>query len=62
MKSNTRFKKNTKGIECLNCNQPITIADNFCSNCGQVNDTKPLSLKQYISELLGGFLLLILGL
>jgi len=55
MKSNTRFKKNTKGIECLNCSQPITIADNFCSNCGQVNDTKPLSLKQYISELLGGF-------
>ncbi len=55
MKSNTRFKKNTKGIECLNCKQPLITADNFCSNCGQVNDTKPLSLKQYISELLGGF-------
>jgi hypothetical protein len=55
MKSNTRFKKNTKGIECLNCKQPITTRDNFCSNCGQVNDTKPLSLKQYITELLGGF-------
>ncbi len=55
MKSNSRFKKNIKGIECLNCKQPIASVDNFCSNCGQVNDTKPLSLKQYISELLGGF-------
>lgn len=55
MKSNTRFKKNTKGIECLNCEQPISNVDNFCSNCGQVNDTKPLSIKQYITELLGGF-------
>lgn len=55
MKSNSRFKKNTKGIECLNCKQPIASVDNFCSNCGQVNDTKPLSLKQYVSELLGGF-------
>lgn len=55
MKSNTRFNKNTKGIECLNCEQPISGVDNFCSNCGQVNDTKPLSIKQYITELLGGF-------
>jgi len=55
MKSNTRFTKNKKGIECLNCKQPISTTDNFCSNCGQVNDTKPLSLIQYITELLGGF-------
>jgi len=54
MKSKTRFKKNSKGIECLNCKQPINTVDNFCSNCGQVNDTKPLSIKQYITELLGG--------
>ncbi len=55
MKSNTRFNKNKRGIECLNCYQPISHRDNFCSNCGQVNDTKPLSIKQYITELLGGF-------
>ncbi|WP_415859565.1 zinc-ribbon domain-containing protein [Aureibaculum sp. 2210JD6-5] len=36
MKSTTRFSKNKRGIECLNCNQPISDKDNFCSNCGQV--------------------------
>lgn len=55
MKSNTRFKKNTKGIECLNCHQPLNSTDNFCSNCGQVNDLKPLSIQQYISEFFSGF-------
>ncbi|HFS66834.1 MAG TPA: DUF3667 domain-containing protein, partial [Flavobacteriia bacterium] len=29
--------------------------DNFCSNCGQVNDLKPLSIKQYLREFLSGF-------
>jgi hypothetical protein len=29
--------------------------DNFCSNCGQVNDLKPLSIKQYLTEFLSGF-------
>lgn len=55
MKSNTRFNNNKKGIDCLNCKLPVFKYDNFCSYCGQVNDTRPLSLKQYISELLGGF-------
>ena len=54
MKSNTRFNSTTKGTECLNCKQPISNKDNFCSNCGQVNDLKPLSIKQYLSELLAG--------
>ena len=55
MKSNTRFKNNKKGIECLNCKQPLSQRDNFCSNCGQVNDLKPLSIKQYLREFLSGF-------
>lgn len=55
MKSITRFKKNKQGITCLNCEQPISDRDKFCSNCGQVNDTSPLSLKQYFSEYLAGF-------
>ncbi len=55
MKSTTRFTKNKKGIECLNCNQPISDNDNFCSNCGQVNDELPLSIKQFISEFFSGF-------
>jgi arsenate reductase-like glutaredoxin family protein len=55
MKSNTRFNNNLRGIECLNCKQPISNRDNFCSNCGQVNDLKPLSIKQYLNEFLSGF-------
>ena len=55
MKSTTRFNKNERGIECLNCKQPISNNDNFCSNCGQVNDELPLSIKQFISEFFSGF-------
>jgi hypothetical protein len=55
MKSNTRFKDNKRGYECLNCKQPLGSSDNFCSNCGQVNDLKPLSIKQYLKEFLSGF-------
>lgn len=55
MKSTTRFSKNKKGIECLNCKQPISDNDNFCSNCGQVNDELPLSIKQFVSEFFSGF-------
>lgn len=55
MKSKTRFKSNTRGIVCQNCQQPLSSQDNFCSNCGQVNDLKPLSIKQFLKELLSGF-------
>jgi hypothetical protein len=55
MKSTTRFTKNIRGIECLNCGQPISENDNFCSNCSQVNDELPLSIKQFISEFFAGF-------
>ncbi|MBJ2174885.1 DUF3667 domain-containing protein [Aureibaculum sp. A20] len=55
MKSTTRFSKNIRGIECLNCKQPLSDSDNFCSNCGQVNDLQPLSVKQFFSEFFSGF-------
>ena len=55
MKSTTRFNLNKRGITCLNCEQPISDNDNFCSNCGQVNDELPLSIKQFISEFFSGF-------
>lgn len=55
MKSTTRFSKNKRGIECLNCKQPISDSDNFCSNCGQVNDLKPISIEQFFTEFFSGF-------
>ncbi len=55
MKSVTRFNNNFRGTVCLNCNQLINKDDNFCPNCGQVNDKNPISVKQYFSEYLSGF-------
>ena len=55
MKSITRFTKNIRGNECLNCKTPISEEDNFCSKCGQVNDINRLSVKQYISVYLEDF-------
>jgi hypothetical protein len=55
MKSITRFTKNIRGNECLNCKTPISEGDNFCSQCGQVNDINRLSVKQYISVYLEDF-------
>jgi len=55
MKSVTRFNSNFRGTVCLNCNQLISEEDNFCPNCGQVNDKNPVSVKQYFSEYLSGF-------
>lgn len=55
MKSITRFTKNIRGNECLNCQSPISYEDNFCPNCGQVNDMKKISLAQYFSAYLEDF-------
>ncbi len=55
MKSITRFTKNIRGNECLNCRTHISEEDNFCSQCGQVNDMNRLSVKQYISVYLEDF-------
>jgi hypothetical protein len=56
MKSTIHFSKNKRGLECLNCGQPLRGDENFCSECGQVNDEIPLSIKQFISEFFAGFL------
>lgn len=55
MKSITRFTKNLHGNKCLNCERELSLEDNFCPRCGQVNDTHRLSIKQYFSEYLSGF-------
>lgn len=55
MKSITRFTKNIHGDKCLNCENPLSEKDNFCPQCGQVNDTKKISLKQYFSTYFDDF-------
>jgi len=55
MKSTTRFKSNKKGTKCLNCDHSMLITDNFCPECGQVNDENTISLKQCFTKTLSGF-------
>jgi len=55
MKSNTRFNKNKKGLECLNCGYPLNGDENFCANCSQVNDERRINIKDYFSGFFANF-------
>lgn len=46
---------NHKGLECLNCGQPMHGDENFCPHCGQHNDTRRVSIKEIILHFFGGF-------
>lgn len=48
-------KIQTKGLECLNCMQPLKGDENFCSFCGQKNTIKQLSFSNFLSNLFSGF-------
>ena len=53
----TKFTSNKhKGLECLNCGQPLLRNENFCSYCGQKNITNKLSLSRFFNSLFEGFL------
>lgn len=45
-----------KGLECLNCGQPLTGNENFCSYCGQKNATNKLTFGNFINSIFAGFL------
>lgn len=47
--------KQVKGLECLNCGQPLTGNENFCSYCGQKNTIKKLSFRVFINNIFSGF-------
>ncbi|GGK36146.1 MULTISPECIES: DUF3667 domain-containing protein [Flavobacteriaceae] len=44
-----------KGLDCLNCGQPQTGNENFCSYCGQKNSTKKLSFGVFVNNIFSGF-------
>jgi len=44
-----------KGLECLNCGQPLLGTENFCSYCGQKNTTRKLTFNNFISNIFSGF-------
>ena len=53
--SNRRHFK-YRSIECQNCGQPLDLSDVYCPYCSQLNTTKPISLKDFITEFLGSII------
>ncbi len=50
-----KFKpRHIKGLECLNCTQPLLGNENFCSYCGQKNTIKKLSFGVFLNNLFEG--------
>jgi len=52
------FKPKKLKIEnpaCLNCGQPFTGHERFCSFCGQKNSSKKLSFGLFVNNLISGF-------
>lgn len=50
IKSTSRKAMRYRGIACLNCGHPLDLSDRYCAYCGQLNTTKRLTLKDFISE------------
>ena len=50
VKSNSRKATKYRGVECLNCGQPLDLSDVYCPYCSQLNSTKQLSFKDFFGE------------
>ncbi|MBK7093585.1 MAG: DUF3667 domain-containing protein [Saprospiraceae bacterium] len=44
-----------KGQKCLNCGHELINEENYCPECGQVNDSRRLSIRVFIHTMLAGF-------
>ncbi len=44
-----------KGNKCLNCGHILENDENYCPDCGQINDTRKISVSVFIHTLLSGF-------
>jgi len=56
MKPTVRSLTKYRGHQCLNCETPLDIADKYCHQCGQLNTTKRLALKDFFSEFFSNFI------
>jgi len=50
MPPKTRSLAKYRGDECLNCGVPLDNVDKYCHQCGQLNSTKKLALKDFFAE------------
>lgn len=51
---NPRNVTRYRGTHCLNCEQPLELAEKYCSNCGQLNSTKKLAFDDFFNEFFAG--------
>jgi len=50
------MKKRTKGDFCLNCSEKLGAEINYCSKCGQENNTNQLSFGQVVKDFLSNYI------
>lgn len=55
MGNNKISNKFIKTNICLNCENKLSDEDNFCPNCGQVNNSKRVSFKDLVYDIFGYF-------
>ncbi|WP_339836511.1 DUF3667 domain-containing protein [uncultured Flavobacterium sp.] len=44
-----------RGTKCLNCETALDISEKYCHQCGQLNSTKKLTIKDFFEEFLSNF-------
>lgn len=50
------MKKNRKLTQCLNCDQNLSLEDNFCPHCGQENMDKNVSIGLFIKDFFSNYI------
>lgn len=51
----TRKERQYRGTHCLNCDTALDISEKYCHQCGQLNSTKKLTIKDFFEEFLSNF-------
>lgn len=50
-----RKSRQYRGTRCLNCETALDISEKYCHQCGQLNSTKKLNVKDFFEEFLSNF-------
>lgn len=50
-----RKARQYRGKKCLNCSTGLDISEKHCHQCGQLNSTKKLTIKDFFEEFLSNF-------
>ncbi|HRQ30307.1 MAG TPA: DUF3667 domain-containing protein [Saprospiraceae bacterium] len=55
MKVKSKVQFAVKGQECLNCGHEMLHEENYCPECGQQNDQRRMSVRNFLHTMLAGF-------